>query len=141
MKSDVEIAKFVYREIKGSDLERNVTGKLSDRGRPDKSDKEDIVISVLANDGCGQIQRAYVNVNVYVRDQWNAGTKAWEKHTGRVGELCDLCKFLFHLYGDGIHADPEKCRQKTEPTGVTFGDGHTEHYINNKLYIEICNDE
>ena len=55
MKSDIEISKFVYHKIKGSILERSVTGKLSDRGRPDKSDKEDIVISVLANEGCGQI--------------------------------------------------------------------------------------
>lgn len=139
MKSDIEIAKFVYRWIKGSDLERNVTGKLSDRGRPNKSDKEDIVISILANEGCGQIQRAYVNVNVYVRDQWNAGTKAWEKNTVRVGELCELCKFLFNLCEDMIRTDSEKCRQKTEPTGVTFEDGHTEHFINNKLYIEILN--
>ena len=139
MKSDVEIAKFVYRRIKGSDLERNVTGKLSDRGRPNRSDKEDIVISVLANDGCGQIQRAFVNVNVYVRDQWNPETKAWEKDTVRVGELCEMCKFLFYLYEDLIRTDPTKCRQKTEPTGVTFEDGHTEHFINNKLYIEILN--
>ena len=72
MKSDIEIQKFVYHKIKGTDLERNVTGKLSDRGRPNKSDKEDIVISILANEGCGQIQRAYVNVNVYVSDQWNS---------------------------------------------------------------------
>lgn len=98
MKSDIDIAKFVYHKIKGTDLERNVTGKLSDRGRPNKSDKEDIVISILANEGCGQIQRAYVNVNVYISDQWNARTKAWEKNTQRVGELCELCKFLF-LYG------------------------------------------
>lgn len=98
MKSDIDIAKFVYHKIKGSSLESDITGKLSDRGRPNKSDREDIVISVLANEGCGQIQRAYVNVNVYVRDQWNARTKAWEKNTQRVGELCELCKFLF-LYG------------------------------------------
>ena len=39
MKSDIEIQKFVYHKIKGTDLERNVTGKLSDRGRPNKSDK------------------------------------------------------------------------------------------------------
>lgn len=62
MKSDIEIAKFVYHKIKGTELECNVSGKLSDRGRPNKSDKEDIVISVLANEGCGQIQRAYVNI-------------------------------------------------------------------------------
>ena len=42
MKSDIEIAKFVYHKIKGTSLEQNVSGKLSDRGRPNKSDKEDV---------------------------------------------------------------------------------------------------
>lgn len=80
MKSDIEIQKFVYHKIKGTSLEQNVSGKLSDRGRPNKSDKEDIVISVLANEGCGQIQRAYVNVNIYVSDQWNEETKIGRAH-------------------------------------------------------------
>lgn len=140
MKSDIEISKFVYHNIKGTDLERNVTGKLSDRGRPNKSDKEDIVISVLANEGCGQIQRAYINVNVYVRDQWNEITKAWEKDTIRVGKLCDLSKFLFLIRKGEYHTVPSKCSQKNMPTGVSFEDGHTEHFINNKLYIEINNE-
>ena len=140
MKSDIEIAKFVYHKIKGTDLERNVTGKLSDRGRPNKSDKEDIVISVLANEGCGQIQRAYVNVNVYVRDLWNSETKAWEKDTLRVGKLCELCKFLISKRKEEYHTTPSKCSQKTSPTNTPFEDGHTEHFINNKLYIEINNE-
>ena len=140
MKSDIDIAKFVYHKIKGSSLESDITGKLSDRGRPNKSDREDIVISVLANEGCGQIQRAYVNVNVYVRDQWNARTKAWEKNTQRVGELCELCKFLFFIRKDEYHTVPSKCSQKSNPTGVSFEDGHMEHFINNKLYIEINNE-
>lgn len=140
MKSDIDIAKFVYHKIEGTDLGQNVSGKLSDRGRPDKSDREDIVISVLANEGCGQIQRAYVNVNVYIGDQWNDRTKAWEKNTQRVGELCELCKFLFFIREDEYHTVPSKCSQKTNPTGVSFEDGHTEHFINNKLYIEINNE-
>ena len=140
MKSDIEIAKFVYHKIKGSSLEKDVTGKLSDRGRPDKSDKEDIVISVLANEGCGQIQRAYVNVNVYVCDQWNSSTKSWEKHTERVGKLCELSKFLFNMHEEEYHIVPRECSQKVMPTGVSFESGHTEHFINNKLYIEICNE-
>nr|DAM80869.1 MAG TPA: hypothetical protein [Caudoviricetes sp.] len=140
MKSDIEIAKFVYHKIKGTSLEQNVSGKLSDRGRPNKSDKEDIVIFVLANEGCGQIQRAYVNVNVYVSDQWNAETKAWEKDTVRIGEICRLSKFLFSIYTTGIHVVPTECSQKVYSTGVSFEDGHTEHFVNNKLYIEICNE-
>ena len=97
MKSDVEIKKFVRGKIKGSDLERAVTGKLSDKGRPNGSEKEDIVISVLSNEGAGQIQQAFVNVNIYVKDQWNAETKAWEEHTKRTGKLCELSKFLFSI--------------------------------------------
>lgn len=140
MKSDIEIAKFVYHKIKGTELERSVTGKLSDRGRPNKSDKEDIVISVLSSYGCGQIQQAYVNVNVYVRDKWNAEAKAWEKNTERVRELCNLSKFLFSIRGGDFHTVPSECSQKVNPTGVSFEDGHTEHFINNKLYIEINNE-
>lgn len=140
MKSDIEITKFVYHKIKGTALEQSVTGKLSDRGRPNKSDKEDIVISVLANEGCGQIQRAYVNVNIYVSDQWNEETKAWERDTVRVGELCELSKFLFSLRKGEYHTVPSQCNQKTMPTGVSFEGGHTEHFINNKLYIEINNE-
>lgn len=140
MKSDIEVSKFVYHKIKDSDLEKNVTGKLSDRNRPNLSDKEDIVISVLANEGCGQIQRAYVNVNIYVSDQWNEETKAWERDTVRVGELCELSKFLFSLRKGEYHTVPSQCNQKTMPTGVSFEDGHTEHFINNKLYIEINNE-
>ena len=97
MKSDIEIAKFVYHKIKGTELERNVSGKLSDRGRPNKSDKEDIVISVLANEGCGQIQRAYVNVNIYVKDLWDSETKTWEKDSIRIRELCEKTNIIrFH---------------------------------------------
>lgn len=140
MKSDIEIQKFVYHKIKGTDLERNVTGKLSDRGRPNKSDKEDIVISILANEGCGQIQRAYVNVNVYVSDQWNSETKSWEIDTERISELCELCKFLVSIRKDEYHTIPSKCSQNTNPTNVSYENGHTEHFINNKLYIEINNE-
>lgn len=140
MKSDVEIKKFVRGKIKGSDLERAVTGKLSDKGRPNGSEKEDIVISVLSNEGAGQIQQAFVNVNIYVKDQWNAETKAWEEHTKRTGKLCELSKFLFSIHGGDYHTVPSECGQKVNPTNVAFEDGHTEHFINNKLYIEINNE-
>lgn len=140
MKTDVEIAKFVYHKIKGTSLADSVSGKLSDRGRPNSSAKEDIVISVLSNEGCGQIQLAYVNVNIYVSDLYNSDTKAWETDTIRVGELCELSKYLFSIRKDEFHVVPYKSSQRVNPTGASFEDGHTEHFINNKLYIEISND-
>ena len=140
MKSDIEIAKWVYRNIKGSELATAVTGKLSDRGRPAGSTLEDIVVSVLANDGSGDSQTAFVNVNVYVSDLWNSNTKAWERDTIRVGELCELSKSLFTLFGGDFRVVPKQSSQRVLPTGVTFEDGHTEHFINNKLFIKISND-
>ncbi len=141
MKTDIEIAKFVRRKIEGTELAQAVSGKLSDRGRPKNSDKEDIVISILANEGCGQIQLAYVNVNVYVKDVYNNETKAWEEATIRIGELCGLSKFLFELRGGFWHTVPKHCSQRVAPTNTEFQDGHTEHFINNKLYIEIYNED
>lgn len=140
MKSDVEIEKWVYRKIKGSSLERTVNGKLSDRGRPNKSEKEDIVIATLANDGCGQSQQAYVNVNIYVKDQWNESTKSWEKDTRRIVELCQRSKMLFSLLESEYRVIPQHSSQHVMPTGVVFEDGHTEHFINNRLYIKIITD-
>lgn len=140
MKSDVEIAKFVRSKILGTELMAAIHGKLTDHGRPNGSDREDIVISVLSNEGAGQRQNAFVNVNIYVKDQWNSETKSWEEHKQRVGELCNLCKFLFSIRGGDYHAVPSKSIQKVFPLGTSFEDGHTEHFINNKIYIEINNE-
>lgn len=140
MKSDIEIAKFVRSKIVGSELEKAVNGKLNDRGRPNGSDKEDIVIAVLSNEGAGQNQQAFVNVNVYVKDLWNDTTNSWEQDTIRIGALCEKSKFLFSIRDGDFHAVPSQSLQKTMPTGVSFEDGHTEHFINNKIYIEINNE-
>lgn len=45
MKSDIEIKDDIYQIIKGSTLEKAVTGKLKKTRRPANSNKEDIVIS------------------------------------------------------------------------------------------------
>lgn len=140
MKSDIEIAKFVYHHIKGSELECSVNGKLSDKGRPNGSENEDIVISVLSNKGAGQVQEAFVNVNIYVKDQRNKETKSWEKHTTRIDALCNLSKFLFSIRGGDFHVIADSCSQTAKPTGVAFNDSHTEHFINNKLLIQISNE-
>lgn len=140
MKTDIDIQKWLFHKIKGTELEEFVSGILSDRGRPNGSEAEDIVIAVLTSNGSGQIQTAYVNVNIYVSDLWNAERGAWERDTIRVGELCHLSKFLYNLHGDGIRVSDRDSSQRVIPAGVTFQDGHTEHIINNRLFIQICND-
>lgn len=140
MKSDIEIAKFVRSKVVVSDLVKAVNGKLSDRGRPYGSDKEDIVIAVLSNEGAGQYQQAFVNVNIYVKDLRNDTTNSWEQDTIRIGELCEKSKFLFSILEGDFHAVPSRSLQKVIPSGVSYEDGHTEHFINNKIYIEINNE-
>lgn len=140
MKTDIEIQKWFYHKIKGTELEESVSGVLSDRSRPNGSEAEDIIIAVLTSNGSGQIQTAYVNVNIYVKDQWNEERSAWERDTIRVAELCDLSKFLYNLFGNGIRVSDKDSTQRVLPTGTVFQDGHTEHFINNRLFIQICND-
>lgn len=140
MKSDIEIENFIRSKIAGSELEKSISGKLSDSGRPNGSSKEDIVIAVLSNEGAGQTQQVFVNVNIYIKDLWNPGTKAWKKHKRRVEELCNQSKFLFSIRGGDYHAVPSRSSQKVFPLGVSFEDGHTEHFINNKIFIEINNE-
>ena len=58
MKSDILIKDDVYAHIKNSPLASAVTGKICKQGvRPKDSDKEDVVIAVIANLN-GQIQEA-----------------------------------------------------------------------------------
>ena len=99
MKSDIDVKDDIYGHIKGSALEKAVTGKLSKTKRPNGSDKEDIVISVLANQN-GQIQECFVNVNIYVADLYR-GNQA-EEDTIRLRELCNIAEGLLKVgFGDG----------------------------------------
>lgn len=140
MKTDIDIQKWLYRRIKDSELHQCASGALTDRQRPNGSELEDIVISILANESAGLIQTAFANVNIYVKDQWNAERNAWERDTLRVGELCLQSKFLYHLFGDGIRVSDKNSSQRVIPAGIVFQDGHTEHIINNKLFISINNE-
>ncbi len=131
IKSDIEIKDDIYRFIKGSKLEKVVNGKLSKTKRPSESDKEDIVISVLEN-GTGQMQEAFVNVNIYVSDS-NRNNQS-EEATIRLRELCRLSYELLEVgRGEGYRFTLDKQR-------VLEVNGKNEHLINNKLLYQ-CNNE
>lgn len=133
MKSDIEIKDDIYKIIQGSSLKKAVTGKLSKTQRPASSDKEDIVISVLDN-GSGQKQEAFVNVNIYVPDYIRDGQA--EEYTIRLRELCRLSyELLFKCRGDGFRVDSSGSKQR-----VLEVNGKDEHFINNKLLIQISNE-
>lgn len=131
MKSDIEIKDDVYKVIKGSALEKSITGKLSKTIRPADSDKEDIVISVLDN-GKGQIQEAYVNVNIYVPDNLRDGQS--EENSVRLRQLCKLAAELIEVQrGEDYRFTLDKQR-------VMEVNGKNEHFINNRLLFKQINE-
>ena len=136
MKSDEDIKTDVYKVIMGSELLRAITGKVSKRKRPSKSTKEDIVISVLANE-IAQIQVATVNVNIFVQDDIINGQA--EENTVRCAELCKLAANLLEVFtGDGFRATLTSQRV-LENTG-TADQPTAEHVINNKIEYKFNNE-
>lgn len=130
MVSDAEIKTKVFQLIKGSELEKSVTGKLSKKGRPYGSNLEDIVISVL-DGGSGEIQEFIVNVNIYVADT-NRGTY-YEEDTVRIETLSKIAISLFEVYNGSDY----RCTLETQRTYQV--DGRDEHCINNKISIKQIN--
>lgn len=132
MKSDIDIKDDIYNHIKGSALERAVTGKLCKASkRPSGSDMEDIVISILDN-GSGQIQEAFVNVNIYVKDNIRDGQA--EMNDTRCRELCRTAIDVLEVgRGAGFRFTLDK--QRVMPVN-----GKDEHFINNKLLYKQVNE-
>ena len=131
-KSDIEIKDDIYKHIKGSLLEKVVNGKLCKASkRPSNSDREDIVISILEN-GSGQIQEAFVNVNIYVKDNIRNGEA--EMNDARCRELCKVAiQVLETGHGESYRFTLNKQR-------VLEVNGKNEHFINNKLLYSFNNE-
>ncbi len=131
MRSDEDIKTDIFKFIKGSELHRSVSGKLSKRKRPKGSDKEDILISILANEN-GQVQTAYVNVNIYVRDVNVDGQD--EEDTLRIASLSTLAdNLLGEFYG-------QEYTLKMLSQRVLEVPGAAEHVINNKVEYKTLNE-
>jgi len=132
MKSDGQIKTDVFKVIQGSELENAVTGVLSKRGRPQGSDKEDIIISVL-DSRSGQLQEAFVNVNIYVKDIQD-NKKEFIINDVRIDELCALSIDVLetcNLYDFRFILDKQR---------VLKVEGRQEHFINNRLLYRQCNE-
>lgn len=130
MRSDEDIKTDVYKYIKCTPLVREVSGCLSKRLRPYNSKKEDIVISVVANEGI-QEQTAILNVNIYVQDMDVKGQN--EENSIRLNELCSLSwSALRSFCTEGYFA--RAIGQRVYPTDTG------EHIINNKIEYKLIND-
>lgn len=138
MKSDIDIKDDVWKIINRSALLKEVSGKLKKTSvRPKDPRKEDIVISILAND-IKQKQVAYVNVNIYVADDDVDGQS--EECTARLRKLCQMSFDLFdNVRGNDFRlslTDPNfECGQRVIASAAT-----SEHVINNKLLYQFINE-
>lgn len=135
MKTDIDIKDDVYRAVADSTLATAINGVVSKTLRPANSTSEDIVISVLASQNT-EIQKAYVNVNVYVPDldipySVNGETIVQkEENTKRLRTLCNIAKELFALIiGDTY-------RITLDSQSVLASNTGEEHIINNKLLYQ-----
>ena len=131
MKTDIDIKDEMYKHIKGSALAKEVNGQLRKTLRPANSNKEDIVISMLSNVN-GQIQEAYINVNVYVPDVLRDNQA--EENTPRLRTLCKLSHDVLKVgYGASYRFVLESQR------GLE-AEGRDEHLINNRIIYKQCNE-
>lgn len=130
MKSDGAIRTDIYHYIKNSELDKATNGIVTKKLRPAKSHKEDIVISILSNEGV-QSQTAIINVNIYVQDDNIEGQ--FEEKTVRVDELCAIAWIhLEHFRTDEYVA--RAISQRVYPTDSG------EHIINNQIEYKTLND-
>lgn len=131
MKSDIDIKDDIYKIINHSPLEQAVTGALKKTKRPHNSKSEDIVISVLSNKTAQQ-QEAFVNVNIYVKDDDVDGQD--EECSPRLRQLCQLAFDLF------LNVRGHDFRLSLDTQQVMEVEGTGEHLINNKLLYQIINE-
>ena len=135
MKTDIDIKDDVYMLVSKSALAGKITGVVSKTLRPANSRKEDVVISILANNN-GRPQYAFVNVNVYVPDSAvkydvdNQTVTQYEEDSARLREICNLCKGLFETYvGDTYRITLDSQR-------VLSSSDDGAHIVNNKLLYQ-----
>lgn len=132
MRNEMEIKDDVYHLLKGSPLMKAVTGKLSKTVRPADSTEEDVIISVLTPNPNSQVQEIYLNINVYVADV-KRGTQ-YEENTVRLRELMTIAEQTLRL-AHGKHYRLTLGEQKSYDVP-----GRNEHFINNKVLYQFCNE-
>ena len=129
MKTDVEVRDDVYSLVKGSPIMEAVTGGLYAIRRPMDSEAEDVTVAVLANVP-GDPQRAYVNVNIFVRDI---------KVDGRNEENIPRVRELSRVSYDALRSNTSgNTRIVLEEQRVYEVEATGEHMINCKLkYLHV----
>lgn len=130
MKNDERIKQDVQDFIFTTSLPDEVTGVVKRDRRPQGSTKEDVIISVLANEN-GQNQTATVNVNIYVKDK-PAGNQKDPNHE-RLDTLADMSQKIFGVFRGKDY------RARLLSQRITSV-GEDEHVITNKIEYKQNNE-
>lgn len=130
--TDIDIKDELYAWVNASELAESVSGKVYKDQRPLNSNKEDIIIAVLARDAGSQIQEATVNVNIYVPDI-RRGKEAIED-SARLRELCTAAASLFEYHHTGDRIIALALQEVYKANGIDW------HVINNRLRVRYNNE-
>ena len=132
IRTDIDIKDDLYGWIAGSTLAGLVSGEVYKDQRPLNSDKEDIVISVLARDAGAQVQRVTVNVNIYVPDI-RRGRESVE-NLPRLREVSAEAagEFEYRQTSDAVYV--------LDRQEIFKANGIDWHVINNRLDIRYSNE-
>ena len=132
IKTDIDIKDDIYGWLSGSALVGLISGKVYKDARPMNSDKEDIVISVLARDAGPQVQYATVNINIYVPDL-RRGQEAVED-IPRLRTLSTSAASLLEYKND------KGAVYELDSQEVLAVNGTDWHVINNQMKIRYNNE-
>ena len=130
--TDIDIKDELWEWVSASDLADAVSGEVYKDQRPLNSDKEDIIIAVIARTAGMQRQDATANVNIYVPDK-RRGQEAIED-TGRLRTLCSAAAELFGYKNIGSAIYELDSQEVMKANGVDW------HVINNRIRIKYNNE-
>lgn len=130
MKTDIEIKDEIYEYLKGSELMERLDGVLKKTKRPAGSRKEDVNISVLANQN-GKIQEAIVYINIYIPDT-DTGLQT-EENSPRLREISRLSADLLEV------VKYSNVRMNLESQHVYEAETGGEHVISHRMLYKVKN--
>lgn len=132
MKTAKEVQDDIYKIVKNSSLASSISGTVYKDGfRPRDSKKEDAVV-VFITGTADQIQKGYVNVNVFVPDIVQKGNGVYLENGKRTAEIEAVAKSLVQ----GLRGLEYRFRLDKMISTFEEEDTH-QHYINIPLYFEI----
>lgn len=132
IRTDIDIKDMLWGLVKNSELSSAISGDLFKDQRPVNSDKEDIIISILARDAGYQIQEAFANINIYVPDV-KRGQEMIED-TKRLRVLSSLAASVFEYIHNGDSIVSLSSQEIFKANGIDW------HIINNRLRIRFNNE-